>query len=570
MVLPGIGSTSPFFQSLTSSACAISAGVSCMDRRHHDVFLDAEHFRRDLREFLGDRLVDVPVALAFPHRIDRRRQRVDEGMHVGGVEIVLLVPGRGRQHDVRVDAGRGHAEVERDQQDRAFPSAPRRARRLPAASCCRSSPRSLPCTPWVVPSRCLRKYSWPLPDEPSKLERHTNMLRGQLSGWSGSSQANCNSPDFSAFGHIVLRLEAGGLRLLGDVERILLELRRRRQPAHALGAHIVVDQRAVPRPGRRGRRQDFIDAYGLVTPLIGMRVEERGRVLLARRPAQSSAKRQRQPARLRAQLLLADIMRPAAARLADAAAHHQHVDDAAVVHVAVVPMVHGGADDHHRAALGLLGVEREFARHRNDLVARHAADLLRPGRRIGHVVVIGFGDMLAAEAAIEPVIGDEKVEHRGDQRLAVLQLHALGRHLAHQHARMIGAGEVIVLAVAEIGEADVGEFVFVIGEGQLQFGVAAVGLLFLQIPLALLAPAEADRAARHHDRLSTFRHRRRFSIPDCWSRRDCRRNRKRAADGRAPDDRPSSPAAPASACRYIAGHSPRNIWPAGRDRTRAG
>src|SRR3546814_9747439 len=50
------------------------------------------------------------------------------------------------------------------------------------------SPRSLPCTPWAVPSRCLRKYSWPLPDEPSRFDRHTNMLRGQLAGSSGRSE----------------------------------------------------------------------------------------------------------------------------------------------------------------------------------------------------------------------------------------------------------------------------------------------------------------------------------------------------------------------------------------------
>lgn len=41
---------------------------------------------------------------------------MDEGVHVGGVEVVLLVPGRGGQDDVRVNAGRGHAKVERDQQ----------------------------------------------------------------------------------------------------------------------------------------------------------------------------------------------------------------------------------------------------------------------------------------------------------------------------------------------------------------------------------------------------------------------------------------------------------------------
>ena len=52
-----------------------------------------------------------------------------------------------------------------------------------------------------------------------------------------------------------------------------------------------------------------------------------------------------------------------------------------------------GAEDHHRAALGLLGVVGELARDGDDLVARHAGDRLRPGRRIGHVVVVGLGDV---------------------------------------------------------------------------------------------------------------------------------------------------------------------------------
>src|SRR3989475_388982 len=69
---------------------------------------------------------------------------------------------------------------------RPKPAAPwEEARSASGGSC---SPRSFPCTPWVVPSRCLRKYSWPLPELPRMLERHTNMLRGQLAGWSGSSQ----------------------------------------------------------------------------------------------------------------------------------------------------------------------------------------------------------------------------------------------------------------------------------------------------------------------------------------------------------------------------------------------
>src|SRR6266849_347861 len=61
-----------------------------------------------------------------------------------------------------------------------------------------SSPRSLPITPCLVPSKCFRKYSCPLPDAPKRLERQTNRLRGQFLGLSGSSHDNFKSPDFRA------------------------------------------------------------------------------------------------------------------------------------------------------------------------------------------------------------------------------------------------------------------------------------------------------------------------------------------------------------------------------------
>src|SRR3546814_10758492 len=41
---------------------------------------------------------------------------MDEGVHVGGVEVVLLVPGRGRQDDVGEQRRRVHAEIDRHQQ----------------------------------------------------------------------------------------------------------------------------------------------------------------------------------------------------------------------------------------------------------------------------------------------------------------------------------------------------------------------------------------------------------------------------------------------------------------------
>ena len=52
-------------------------------------------------------------------------------------------------------------------------------------------------TALAVPSRCLRKNSLPLLEEPSRFARQTVSTRGQFSGASGSSTANFSSPDFS-------------------------------------------------------------------------------------------------------------------------------------------------------------------------------------------------------------------------------------------------------------------------------------------------------------------------------------------------------------------------------------
>ena len=135
--------------------------------------------------------------------------------------------------------------------------------------------------------------------------------------------------------HIVLRLHAAACGRLRPPQRIGLQLRRRRQPAHALGADVVVDQALsqCTRSGRRVGDRISLDLERLVAPLVGMRIEERGRVHLPRRAVPVEREGERRPAGLRPQLLLPDIVRPAAAGLADAAAHHQHVDDAAVVHV---------------------------------------------------------------------------------------------------------------------------------------------------------------------------------------------------------------------------------------------
>ena len=70
-----------------------------------------------------------------------------------------------------------------------------------------------------------------------------------------------------------------------------------------------------------------------------------------------------------------------------------------------------------RLAMGLFGIAREFPRHGDDLFARDAGDLFGPGGGIGAVVVEVLGHPFAAKAPVQPVVGAEQVEHRGDQRL---------------------------------------------------------------------------------------------------------------------------------------------------------
>ncbi|CAB4597453.1 unannotated protein [freshwater metagenome] len=61
-----------------------------------------------------------------------------------------------------------------------------------------SGPFSSARTELSVPSKCLRKYSLPLLEEPRIFARHTVNTRGQFSGASGSSIANLRFPFFNS------------------------------------------------------------------------------------------------------------------------------------------------------------------------------------------------------------------------------------------------------------------------------------------------------------------------------------------------------------------------------------
>ncbi len=190
-----------------------------------------------------------------------------------------------------------------------------------------------------------------------------------------------------------------------------------------------------------------------------MPVEEAGAVHLPWRTVPVQAKGQGQPAALRTEFFLADIVGPAAAGLADATAEHEHVDQPAVVHVHVVPVVHRRTDDDHRASTGLVGVVGKLAGDLDRLLATHTGDLLLPGRGARHRgVVIVLGNVGAAQATVDRQVGRRQVEHGGDFRHAAIgQHHAVHRHPPELHRVTGHVLEVLLGFAGEVRERHFGD-----------------------------------------------------------------------------------------------------------------
>ncbi len=240
-------------------------------------------------------------------------------MHVRGIEVVLLVPGGGGQHDVRVQAGGGHAEVQGHQQVElalAGVVAPDDFLGLLAAALAQVVAQQVVAGAEQVAQHVFvalagRAQQVGTPDE--QVAREVGRVVRVLGG-------ETQRAAFQLIDHVIRGAFAGGAGLGGQAQWIAIQLGGRGQPAHAFGAHVVVDQAAAVLLRRRQRREDLANLELLEAPLAGMVVEERGAVHVAWRPVPVEGERQRRPAGLRAQLLLADVMRPATTALPDAPA----------------------------------------------------------------------------------------------------------------------------------------------------------------------------------------------------------------------------------------------------------
>jgi hypothetical protein len=177
---------------------------------------------------------------------------MDEAVHVGRVQVGLLVPRGRRQDDVRVERRRVHAEVQVDDQVHL---ALRRGLVPDSISLDGSFGHVLGDRVVVRAEIVRRKYSWPLELAIRALPRQMNQTRGQFSGASGSSTENRSFFSFSCSTvrahHFLVGLGAGCLRASLAPQRVLRELRIERQPAVADGADLHVHRVPLRESGSR-------------------------------------------------------------------------------------------------------------------------------------------------------------------------------------------------------------------------------------------------------------------------------------------------------------------------------
>ncbi len=139
-----------------------------------------------------------------------------------------------------------------------------------------------------------------------------------------------------------------------------------------------------------------------------------------------------------------------------------------------------------------LGVGGEFARDMDDVGARHAGHALGPGWRVWLVLVVVRCDASAAETTVQAIIGAQEIKHRRDRCRPVLQRQGAHRNVTRHDIRMLGRDKAIGRGAAEIGKRHLFRGAAV-DQAKAQRCFRTVAAPLFQVPLALFAPAEADR-----------------------------------------------------------------------------
>jgi len=358
---------------------------------------------------------------------------MNEAVHVRRVKVRLLVPGRGGQHNVGVERGGIHAEIEVHYQ--VHLSGGRLL--VPLHFLHRISRHVFGNSVGVGAEVMFEEVFVSLgaghqgvaaPDEPD-----TRPVLERVRVLDGKPELSVPELLHGVRSDFVRRLRARGLGVLHNFQRIAVELRVERQPpaAHrtSLQVHrMPASERALRLPARHGV---VVGEILLVAPLVGVNVVPARRVLQSRRRIPIARKGDGRPGLHRRKLFLAHVVSEAAPVHAHAAREHQGVDPGAIHEVVVVPVVHARADDDDALASRQLRRRAPLAREADQNIATDAGVLLGPGRRIGRVLVVVILRIRPREPAPDAVLRHEQIVHSSDgDSLAIDRFKAPHRHAA--------------------------------------------------------------------------------------------------------------------------------------------
>ena len=324
-----------------------------LQRHGDDVATHTEVGAGQLAEPAADGVEGVEVGARLEGWVDRRAERVHERMHVGGVQVVLLVPGRGREHDVGQQRGAGHPEVQRQQQvelalgwvlvtpgDVAGSAV---GRRQVGHQVVVGSEQVLEEVLVALPRGAQqvrppqREAARPVLRRVRILDRERERSVAQL------------------VGDIGRHLLPGRRGVVGDVEGVAVELRVGRHPTQSRGQRDGVHGVHACEVAPRQRRRERIGPIAVVAPLVGVGVPVGRADHLARRTLPVGRPCHGGPPGHRTALLLAHVVRPAAPVAPHRPGEQQQREHRAVGGIAVEPLADPRPHDDHGAALRLLG-----------------------------------------------------------------------------------------------------------------------------------------------------------------------------------------------------------------------
>ncbi len=434
-------------------------------------------------ELVRDRQERVVVGAGLPGRGDGRSEGVHEGVHVRAGQVVLLVPGRGRQDDVGEQAGGRHPEVHGDQQvELAL------GRLLPPDHVLRAGlgRRLLTAYGAVGAEEMAQEVLVALAGGAEQVGPPHRQDAREVGGVVGVLGSEPQSPGLDLVHDVLGHRASLRGRLVRQVQRVAVEAGVARRPAEPDGLGEAVGEPLAREPALAQWRGQLVGSEGLVPPLVGVEVPVGGARHVPGGALPVEGERQVLEPGDRADLLLADVVRPAAAVDALAAGHGRQRQEGAVDRVGVEPVVGARAHGDHRTALGALGVTGELTGDAGRLLGGHGGDRLLPRRGVGLGGVLVRRRPAARQAgAVDSVLGEHQVEDGGDEPAA----DPADRHTPDHRRAALGD------ALVEAGQGDLDAVLGAVEEAELRDDVAQV-----EIPAASpgLSPPETERAAGDH------------------------------------------------------------------------